>query len=65
MRPSGLDSLGQRFLWHGRFVCYCAALTCGGVVIIIIMCTPLTIGSSPCLCSCVVGRPMYVDIINF
>jgi hypothetical protein len=61
---SGLDSFAQHFLWHGCYVCYCAALKHVGVVIIFIIYTPLTVGCSPCLCSFVVDKSVYVGIIN-
>jgi hypothetical protein len=43
-------------------MCYCVVLKCVGVVIILTMHAPLTVGSSPGLCSCVVDRSAYVDI---
>jgi hypothetical protein len=36
---------------------------CVGVALIFIMYTPSTVGSSPCLCSCVVDRSVYVHTI--
>jgi hypothetical protein len=62
LRSSGLDSFAQYFLQHGCYVCYCTVLKCVGVVIILTTYAPLTVGSSPCLCSYVVDRSVYVDI---
>jgi hypothetical protein len=57
-----LVSFAQRFLRHGCYVCYCAVLKCVDVVIILTMYAPLTVGSSPCLCSYVIDRSVYVDV---
>jgi hypothetical protein len=62
LRSSGLYLFAQYLLWHGCYVCYCTALKCVGVVIILIMYAPLIVGSSPCLCSCVIDGCVYVDI---
>jgi hypothetical protein len=40
------------------FVCYCVVPKYVGVVI---MYVPLTVGSSPCLCSSVVYSSVYID----
>jgi hypothetical protein len=40
-------------------VCYCVVPKYAGVVI---MYAPLTVGSSPCLCSSVVYRSVVVDL---
>jgi hypothetical protein len=45
------------------YVCYCAVFKCVGVVTILTMYTPLTVGSSPCLCPYVVNRSVYADIM--
>jgi hypothetical protein len=54
-----------KFFWFGFiciaawcYVCYCAVLKSAGVVIIL----SVTLGSSPCLCSCVVDQSVYVNI---
>jgi hypothetical protein len=51
------------FLAARMFVCSCVVPKYGGVVIIFVMCAPVTVGSSPCLCSCVVYRSVYLDHI--
>jgi hypothetical protein len=43
------------------FVCYCVVRKYVGVVIIY---APLTVGSSPCMCSCAVCRSVCVDFMN-
>jgi hypothetical protein len=43
------------------FVCYCVVTKYVGVII---MYAPLTVGSSRCLCSSVVYRSVYVDLIS-
>jgi hypothetical protein len=43
------------------FVCYCVIRMYVGAVI---MSAPLTVGSSPCLCSCVVYSSVYVDLTD-
>jgi hypothetical protein len=45
-------------------MCYCRVLKCVGVVIILTMYAPLTVGSSFCLCSYVVDQSVYVEIIR-
>jgi hypothetical protein len=62
LRSSGSDSFSQHFLRHGCYVCYCVVFKRVDVVIILAMYAPLTVGSSPCLCSCVVHVSVYVDI---
>jgi hypothetical protein len=47
-RSSGLDSSAQHFLRMG-VMCYCVVLNRVGVVTILTMYAPLTVGSSPCL----------------
>jgi hypothetical protein len=59
-----MDSSAQYFLRHGCYVCYRRVLKCVGVVIILTMYAPLTVGSSLCLCSCVVDQSVYVEIIR-